>query len=87
MTSRKVARHGGCAQRIFEELRASGFRVKMDDREEVTVGFKFNDWEMRGVPLRIRNRAKGPGEVQRGVGSPQRAVAKRTAPSFPRQGW
>jgi prolyl-tRNA synthetase len=29
------------------------FRIKIDDRTEVTPGFKFNDWEMRGVPLRI----------------------------------
>jgi prolyl-tRNA synthetase len=29
------------------------FRVKIDDRSEVTPGFKLNDWEMRGVPLRI----------------------------------
>jgi prolyl-tRNA synthetase len=31
----------------------AGFRIKVDDRTEVTPGFKFNDWEMRGVPLRI----------------------------------
>jgi len=29
------------------------FRVKLDDRDELTPGFKFNDWELRGVPLRI----------------------------------
>ena len=29
------------------------FRIKIDDRENLTPGFKFNDWEMRGVPLRI----------------------------------
>lgn len=38
------------------------FRVKVDDREEVTPGFKFNDWEMRGVPLRIEI---GPKDVQK----------------------
>jgi prolyl-tRNA synthetase len=40
-----------------------GFRVKVDDREEVTPGFKFNDWEMRGVPLRIEI---GPKDVEQG---------------------
>lgn len=30
-----------------------GLRLHVDQREEVTPGFKFNDWEMRGVPLRI----------------------------------
>jgi prolyl-tRNA synthetase len=29
------------------------FRVKIDERTELTPGFKFNDWELRGVPLRI----------------------------------
>jgi prolyl-tRNA synthetase len=40
-----------------------GFRTKVDDREEVTPGFKFNDWEMRGVPLRIEI---GPKDVEQG---------------------
>lgn len=42
----------------------SAFRVKVDDRTEVTPGFKFNDWEMRGVPLRIEI---GPKDVDNGV--------------------
>jgi prolyl-tRNA synthetase len=29
------------------------FRVKVDDRDGMTPGFKFNEWELRGVPLRI----------------------------------
>ncbi len=41
------------ADRVFAELKEAGIRIKMDDREEVTPGFKYNDWEMRGVPLRI----------------------------------
>ena len=28
-------------------------RVHLDDREQLTPGFKFNDWEMRGIPIRI----------------------------------
>ena len=39
-------------ERIRGFLDAS-VRIKVDDREEVTPGFKFNDWEMRGVPLRM----------------------------------
>jgi prolyl-tRNA synthetase len=35
------------------EKELSAFRIKVDDRSEVTPGFKFNDWEMRGVPLRL----------------------------------
>ena len=28
-------------------------RVHLDDRDQVTPGFKFNDWEMKGIPIRI----------------------------------
>ncbi len=35
--------------------------MKLDDRDEVNAGFKFNDWEMRGVPLRIEI---GPRDVE-----------------------
>ncbi len=31
----------------------SSFRVEIDHREEFTAGYKFNDWELKGVPLRI----------------------------------
>jgi prolyl-tRNA synthetase len=48
-------------QRLGQELNA--FRVKIDDRDEVTPGFKYNDWEMRGVPLRIE---VGPRDVEKG---------------------
>jgi prolyl-tRNA synthetase len=41
----------------------SDFRVKLDDRDQLTPGFKFNDWEMRGVPLRIEI---GPRDVAGG---------------------
>jgi prolyl-tRNA synthetase len=41
------------ARRIKAELAAANFRVILDEREGTSPGFKFNDWEMRGVPLRI----------------------------------
>jgi len=47
-------------ERIKAEL--AEFRLKVDDRTEVTPGFKFNDWEMRGVPLRIE---VGPKDVEK----------------------
>jgi prolyl-tRNA synthetase len=49
---------------VIDQLRqqlAETVRVKVDDREE-TPGFKFNDWEMRGVPLRIE---VGPKDVDK----------------------
>ncbi|MFH1524826.1 MAG: proline--tRNA ligase, partial [Chloroflexota bacterium] len=59
--------------RIHAELKAAGIRVKVDDRTEVTPGFKFNDWEMRGVPLRIEI---GPKDVEKG----SVALARRDRP-------
>src|SRR5437879_12982918 len=41
------------AGRVRRQLVAGGLRVKLDERDGVTPGFKFNDWEMRGIPLRI----------------------------------
>ena len=39
--------------RIRDILKNSGIRVSLDDRDNYTPGFKYNDWEMKGVPLRI----------------------------------
>ena len=51
------------ARRIRAELVNAEVRVTMDEREGVSPGFKFNDWEMRGVPLRIE---LGPKDVAKG---------------------
>jgi prolyl-tRNA synthetase len=40
------------AQKIFQELHPT-LRIKLDAREEYTPGWKFNEWELKGVPLRI----------------------------------
>jgi prolyl-tRNA synthetase len=39
------------------------FRVKVDDRENLSPGFKFNEWELKGVPLRIEI---GPKDIENG---------------------
>ncbi len=49
------------AQNIEKELKKKGIRVKLDSREEFTPGWKFSEWEMRGVPLRIEI---GPKDVK-----------------------
>jgi len=41
------------SREIYEILKKAGFRVKLDDREDITPGSKFYDWELRGIPLRI----------------------------------
>ena len=39
------------------------FRVKIDDRDNVSPGFKFNEWELKGVPVRIEY---GPRDIEAG---------------------
>jgi prolyl-tRNA synthetase len=46
---------------VERDLRDSGLRVKLDAREEFTPGWKFSEWEMRGVPLRVE---VGPKDVK-----------------------
>lgn len=41
------------ARGLAAELRELGIRVKVDERAELTNGFKYNDWELKGVPVRI----------------------------------
>jgi prolyl-tRNA synthetase len=40
-------------QKIKVSLETTGVRTMLDDRPEFTPGWKFSEWEMRGVPLRI----------------------------------
>ena len=42
-------------------LEDAGIRVHLDDRDERNPGFKFNEWELKGVPLRVE---VGPNEVE-----------------------
>ena len=61
------------ANEVLPVLKEAGYRVHFDDRDNVTAGFKYNDWEMRGVPLRVEI---GPRDVkQRSV-----VVARRHLP-------
>ncbi len=50
------------AQRLKEQLVKAGLRIKLDEREEFTPGWKFSEWEMRGVPLRIE---VGPRDIEK----------------------
>ena len=60
-------------ERIRRELVDAGMRVKMDDRDTLSPGFKFNDWELRGVPTRIEI---GPKDVAKN----SVALARRDRP-------
>ena len=61
------------ANRIFSEMKGAGVRVHMDDRPNMSPGFKYNDWEMRGVPVRIE---VGPKDVEKN----SVALARRDVP-------
>jgi prolyl-tRNA synthetase len=50
------------AQAIRNELVARGIRVMLDDRDTQTPGWKFNEWELRGVPLRLEI---GPKDIEK----------------------
>jgi len=48
------------ACQIKDSLSNNDIRIHLDDREQLTPGFKFNDWEMKGIPIRIEN---GPKDI------------------------
>ena len=51
------------AAEIESELKRASIRAYMDGRDEYTSGWKFNEWEMKGVPLRINI---GPRDIEKG---------------------
>jgi prolyl-tRNA synthetase len=51
------------AGELADTLSAAGVRAHLDDRENRNPGFKYNEWELKGVPLRIE---VGPNEVEAG---------------------
>jgi prolyl-tRNA synthetase len=52
------------AKALAEELRKAGLRVELDDRDTYSAGWKFNEWEMKGVPVRLE---LGPRDIENGV--------------------
>jgi prolyl-tRNA synthetase len=50
------------AREIRDELRRAGVRVMLDDRDEYTPGWKFAEWELRGVPVRLEI---GPKDIEK----------------------
>ena len=63
------------AAAVAGELRAAGVRVRVDDRPEHRPGFKFNEWELKGVPLRIEIGARDLAATR----SPSRAATPATS--------
>lgn len=51
------------AKEIHEKLQKAGIALILDDRREYTPGWKFNDWELKGVPMRVEI---GPRDLKHG---------------------
>lgn len=51
------------AEEMRKKLSSAGFRIYLDDRDTYTPGWKFSEWEMRGVPVRIEI---GPKDIEKG---------------------
>jgi prolyl-tRNA synthetase len=51
------------AAKVRDELKAKGLSVKLDDREGLTPGAKYYEWEAKGVPIRVE---VGPKDLEKG---------------------
>ena len=51
------------ADKLYEKLKEE-YRVELDRRDQYSPGYKFNDWEMKGVPVRIE---LGPKDIENHV--------------------
>ena len=52
------------ARELAEALKSAGIRVELDDRDTVSAGWKFNEWELKGVPVRLE---LGPRDIEAGI--------------------
>jgi prolyl-tRNA synthetase len=70
---------------LAERLRRAGIRSHVDNRPQLSPGFKFNDWEMRGVPIRLelgpRDLAAGTALMVTRLGEGKTPVALDSAPA------
>ena len=78
-----IAAHKGgvmeYCETAYEQLKTAGVRVKLDDRDNVSPGWKFNEWELKGVPVRLEI---GPRDIENGVATYMRrdTLEKGTLP-------
>jgi prolyl-tRNA synthetase len=73
------------ANELAERLRRAGIRTHVDTRQQLSPGFKFNDWEMRGVPIRLelgpRDLAQGTALMSLRLGDGKTPVSLAEAPA------
>ena len=72
------------ARELAGRLKAAGLRPHVDERANLSPGFKFNDWEMRGVPVRLelgaRDLSAGTTVLALRLGEGKRSIPLETAP-------
>ena len=73
------------ARELADRLTRVGIRAHLDARTHLSPGFKFNDWELRGVPVRLelgpRDLAGGTALMSTRLGAGKSAVALAAAPA------
>jgi prolyl-tRNA synthetase len=73
------------ALELADRLRRAGIRTHVDERTQLSPGFKFNDWEMRGVPIRLelgpRDLADGSALMSLRIGEGKTSVSLDSAPA------
>src|SRR6202044_2632804 len=73
------------AAELAARLQLAGIRTHVDDRPQLSPGFKFNDWEMRGVPIRLelgpRDLAAGTALMATRLGTGKMPVSLDSAPA------
>jgi prolyl-tRNA synthetase len=73
------------ARELAGRLTRAGIRAHVDTRPQLSPGFKFNDWEMRGVPIRLelgpRDLAAGSALMSTRLGDGKSAVSLDSAPA------
>jgi prolyl-tRNA synthetase len=83
--SAQLAEVQSAARELAGRLRAAGLRVHVDQREHVSPGYKFNDWELRGVPLRLelgpRDLASGTAVLVSRLGGAKEQISLAGAPN------
>src|SRR5499426_961933 len=73
------------ARDLAERLNRAGIRTHVDNRTQLSPGFKFNDWELRGVPIRLelgpRDLAGGSALMSTRLGEGKSPVSLDSAPA------
>jgi prolyl-tRNA synthetase len=73
------------ATTLAARLAGAGIRAHVDDRPQLSPGFKFNDWELRGVPIRLelgpRDLAAGSAVMALRLGGVKEPISLEGAPA------